>query len=30
MVARMGDAFYPVASYFVGPIDGGQISVALQ
>jgi hypothetical protein len=27
MVAKYGDAFYPVANYFAGPIDGGQIGV---
>ena len=30
MVAQYGDAFYPVADYFVGPIDNGQIGVELE
>jgi len=30
MVARMGDAFYSVANYFAGPIDGGRIGVELE
>ena len=27
MAAKYGDAFYPVASYFAEPIDGGNIGV---
>jgi hypothetical protein len=30
MVAKYGDAFYPVASYFAAPIDGGNISLELE
>jgi hypothetical protein len=30
MVAKYGDAIDPVANYFVGPIDGGQIGVKLE
>ena len=30
MVAQYGDAFYPVADYFVGSIDGGNIGLELQ
>jgi hypothetical protein len=30
MVARMGDASYPVANYFAGPIDGRNIGVELE
>ena len=30
MAAKYGDAFYPVASYFAEPIDGGNIGVELR
>jgi hypothetical protein len=30
MAANFGDAFYPVASYFAEPIDGGNIGVELR
>jgi hypothetical protein len=29
MVAKCGDAFYPVASYFAGPIAGGNIGLEI-
>jgi hypothetical protein len=29
MVAKYGDAFYRVASYFAGPIDGGNIGLEI-
>jgi hypothetical protein len=29
MAAKYGDAFYPVANYFAGPIDGGNIGFEL-
>jgi hypothetical protein len=28
-VAKYGDAFYPVASHFAGPIDGGNIGLEI-